>query len=572
LFILSLHQLFRRKSINGILEHSEKESLQGSGLRRNLRLVDLTAFGIAAIIGAGIFSTIGNAAFFGGPAVTFLFVFTAVACGFSALCYAEFASAIPISGSAYTYAYVSFGELLAWIMGWVLILEYAVGNIAVAISWSEYFTGFLSGFSIIIPDYLSIDYLTAVKSHSTAANMITDGIPLTSLPEYLQKGFNAVETAPTIFHVPVICNIPAFCIVVLITALVYIGIQESKTASNIMVILKIAILILVISVGAFYVNPENWSPFAPNGFSGMFMGVGAVFFAYIGFDAISTTAEECKNPQRDLPKSMILALVITSLLYVLVALVLTGIIHYSELAVGDPLAFAFEKLGLTKFSGIIAFGAVIAMTGVLLVFQMGQPRIWMSMSRDGLLPKKFAKIHPRFRTPSFSTIIAGFLVGIPALFMNLTEVTDLTSIGALFAFALVCGGVVVIQQQKRKPGNTFPKSRFNIPYFSSRYILIVIWILAVSSLFAFTQNTELPSLLFYFPNMLFILVALVVSVLAVTFRWSVIPVMGLIINLYLMSRLDAPTWERFLLWLAIGLVLYFVYGYRKSRLKNNQGT
>lgn len=566
---MSFYQFFRRKSINSILDSTESEALHGPTLKRNLRLIDLTAFGIAAIIGAGIFSTIGNAAFFGGPAVTFLFVFTAVACGFSALCYAEFASTIPISGSAYTYAYVSFGELLAWIMGWVLILEYAVGNIAVAISWSEYFTGFLSGFGIIIPDYLSIDYLTAMKSHTAATQMMADEAQLTTLPGYIQKGFSAIEHAPVVLNFQLICNIPAFCIVFLITALVFVGIQESKTASNIMVILKIAILILVIAVGAFYVNPENWSPFAPNGLSGMFMGVGAVFFAYIGFDAISTTAEECKNPQRDLPRSMILALVITSILYVLVAIVLTGIIHYSELAVGDPLAFAFEKLGLTNFSGIIAFGAVVAMTGVLLVFQMGQPRIWMSMSRDGLLPRKFSKIHPRYRTPSFSTIVAGFLVGIPALFMNLTEVTDLTSIGALFAFSLVCGGVVVIQKQKKKKENFFPASRFSIPYISSRYVLMVLWIIALAIFFVFTEKPEIAPLLLYPPNMFFLITVLIVTLFSVILKWSAIPVIGLIINLYLMSRLDASTWQRFFIWLAVGLLVYFIYGFRRSKLKKS---
>ncbi len=550
--------------------HADSGARNSPSLKRNLRLVDLTAFGIAAIIGAGIFSTVGNAAYFGGPAVALLFIFTAVACGFSALCYAEFASTVPVSGSAYTYAYMSFGELIAWIIGWVLILEYGVGNIAVSISWSGYFTGLLSGLGIVIPDYLSVDYLTAVKSHAEAVRQMAGGADLSALSAALQKGYNAVETAPLFFNIPVICNIPAFSIVTVISVLVYLGIQESKTASNIMVVLKIVILLLVISVGIFYVDPANWSPFAPNGMSGMFMGVGAVFFAYIGFDAISTTAEECKNPQKDLPGAMILALLITSVLYIIVALVLTGIVNYSELSVSDPLAFAFEKMGLTRFSGLVAIGAVIAMTGVLLVFQMGQPRIWMSMSRDGLLPKKFATIHPRFRTPSFSTVLTAILVGIPALFMNLTEVTDLTSIGALFAFSLVCGGVVVLQQQKRKPGSNFPKSRFNIPYFSSRYIVIILWLISIVVFVIFTEKPEMASLLLFLPNLLFIIVALIITVFAVIFRWSVIPVIGLIINFYLMSRLDGPTWERFLMWMAIGLVVYFLYGYRKSRLRKNQ--
>jgi basic amino acid/polyamine antiporter, APA family len=568
---LSTHQLFKRKSVQNVLRHSGTDGpSSGISLKRNLRLIDLTAFGIAAIIGAGIFSTVGNAAFSGGPAVTFLFIFTAIACAFSALCYAEFASVIPISGSAYTYAYVSFGELLAWMIGWVLILEYAVGNIAVAISWSGYFTGLLAGFGIIIPDFLTIDYFTALNTHHEAAELLASGNLLINLPQFMQDAYTTVENAPKIANIPVVLNLPAFCIVALITVLVYLGIQKSKRVNNIMVVIKILVLLLVIIVGAFYVQPDNWTPFMPNGFSGVFMGVGAVFFAYIGFDAISTTAEECKHPQRDLPRAMILALLITSILYVIVALILTGVVHYSELAVSDPLAFAFEKLGLSKFSGFIAFGAVIAMTGVLLVFQMGQPRIWMSMSRDGLLPEKFSKIHPRYRTPSFSTIITGMMVGIPALFMNLTKVTDLTSIGALFAFAIVCAGVIVIQQQKRKGTGIFPKSNFNIPYINSRYIIIVVWIVSAMASVISIDFSQLQSIVLEMPNLLFLIVAAIISVAAIIFKWSLIPILGLLINLYLMSRLDASTWESFLGWLLIGLIVYLMYGYRKSKLKEKK--
>ncbi len=564
---LSAFMLFRRKTVNDIFEHAGIATKNGSSLKRNLRLADLTAFGIAAMIGAGIFSTIGNAAYVGGPAVILLFAFTAVACGFSALCYAEFASAIPISGSAYTYAYASFGEIIAWIIGWVLILEYAVGNIAVSISWSEYFTGFLSGFGIIIPDFLSIDYFTAVRNHTQACSLLSQGTVFNDLTSVLQKSYYAVESAPSFFNIPIIVNLPAFSIVVAISILVYIGIQKSKTVNNIMVIIKIIILLLVISVGFFYVNADNWTPFAPHGISGMFKGVGAVFFAYIGFDAISSTAEECRNPQRDLPRAIILSLLITSALYILVAVVLTGVVHFSELAVGDPLAFAFEKLGLSKFSGVIAFGALIAMTGVMLVFQLGQPRIWLSMSRDGLLPKKFSKIHPKFKTPSFSTVVAFFLVGIPALFMNLTEVTDLTSIGVLFVFVIVCAGIVFIQHHKRKNKNSFHKNKFNIPYLNSLYFLLPMLLVIISILIFLSNNYEIINNIVAKPNLFFIVISLLIIIPAIVFKWSAIPVIGLIINIYLLSRFDALTWKRFIIWLILGLCLYFLYGYKNSKLK-----
>jgi APA family basic amino acid/polyamine antiporter len=548
-------------------------------LKRTLSVYDLTAMGIAAIIGAGIFSTIGNAAVNGGPAVSLLFVFTALACGLSALSYAQFASSVPLSGSAYTYAYVSFGELVAWIIGWDLIMEYAVGNIAVAISWSDYFTGFLGGIGIHFPDYLAIDYLSAFRGFKEASLQMASGMSLTDLPAQLQNSYLAWTNAPQISGLRLIADIPAFSIVVLITMLIYMGIQEAKITSNIMVIIKIVILLIVISVGAFWVNPENWSPFAPNGVSGVLKGISGVFFAYIGFDAISTTAEETKNPQRDLPRAMIYSLIITTVLYVAISLVLTGMVSYKELGVGDPLAFVFSRLHLNFLSGFIAIGAIIAMASVLLVFQLGQPRIWMSMSRDGLLPQKFATIHPRFRTPSFATIITGIFVAIPSLFMNLTEVTDLTSIGTLFAFVLVSGGVLMMKDTPREVDG---RKTFRIPYVSSRYILPALWTVILTALFLynreniaiFFQSTDPLNLnagtwevfKHKIPLIGFILIALVLTFYSIKNRLSLIPVLGLLTNLYLMTELGITNWMRFLIWLAIGLVIYFTFGKKHSIL------
>ena len=565
-----MSQLFRKKTLSSIIHDAEHTS--GTQMKKSLGDVDLTALGIAAIIGAGIFSTIGTAASSGGPAVSLLFVFTAIACGFSAMCYARFASSIPISGSAYTYAYASFGELIAWIIGWDLIMEYSVGNIAVAISWSDYFTSLLNGLGAHIPEFLTVDYVTASRGFHEAVSQMQSGHLLSSLPHYIQEAYYAWSTAPTFFDIKLIADIPAFCIVAFIATLVYIGIYETKVAGNIMVLLKLVILLVIISVGAFYVNPGNWSPFAPNGFPGVLKGVAGVFFAYIGFDAISTTAEECKNPKRDLPRSMIYALVITTVLYVVISLVLTGIVHYSELNVGDPLAYAFQKIGLTQFSGFIALGAIIAMAGVLLVFQVGQPRIWMSMSRDGLLPPRFSKLHPKYRTPGFATVVNGFLVAIPALFMNLTEVTDLTSIGTLFAFVLVSGGVLVLDDKKSK---TPLNGKFKIYFINSRYFLLPIWIAVAISLFflnrqGFNSMFEIHNLSWASsPSIIFAVVAIVVTVFAIIREWSLIPVLGLLTNLYLMSELGIINWMRFLIWLIIGLLIYFFYSLNNSKLKKN---
>jgi amino acid transporter len=500
-----LNSVFRKKSIEQIQRDaaagfSDAELVPGAPaepggthLRRSLTTFDLTMLGIAAIVGAGIFAMVGQASHDGGPAVILLFVFAAIACGFAALCYAEFASKIPIAGSAYTYAYASFGELLAWIIGWDLLVEYAIGNIAVAISWSDYFTRLLKSNGLDMPAYFSMDYLSAsrgfVDNKDAVEAVLAQGQTLQSLgnmtvdqlkeisdklsPQVIEA-YSAWTTAPHIGGMPVILDLPALGIVVAITILVYIGIRESKTASNIMVGLKLAVIFLVIIVGAFYVKTENWSPFMPNGFGGVMAGVAAVFFAYIGFDALSTTAEECKEPYKTLPRGMIYSLLICTVLYVTLALVLTGMVSYTKLAVGDPLAFVFgaEGANLPWLSGIIAVSAIIAIATVLLVFQLGQPRLWMAISRDGLLPKIFSSIHPKFRTPWFSTIVTGFMVAIPALFMNLSEVTDLSVIGTLFAFTIVCAGVLV--KDKEFAG----QERF-VPYMNSMVIAPVIFVLGL---------------------------------------------------------------------------------------------
>ena len=560
---MQFSSLFRKKHLQSLQEQSHS-----STMNKTLTVWDLTAFGIAAIIGAGIFATIGNAAASGGPAISLLFIFTGVACGFSALCYAQFASSVPTSGSAYTYAYVSFGEIIAWIIGWDLLLEYAIGNIAVAISWSDYFTGFLQGFGWHMPSYLTMDFLSAWRGFQEASSSLATGQPLDALSDGLQQAYHAWQDAPVLGGLHMIFDLPALIIVVLITYLVYIGIRESRTASNLLVGLKLVVIITVILIGAFYIKPSNWSPFAPNGFGGVMKGVAAVFFAYIGFDAISTTTEECKDPKRDLPRAIFAALIICTVLYILVALTLTGMVPFTELAVGDPLAYVFKQVGLDWISGIVAFSALVAMASVLLVFQMGQPRIWMSMSRDGLLPSRFARIHPKFKTPSFATIVTGILVAVPALFMNLQEVTDLTSIGTLFAFVIVCVGVLLVPA---------PEDGFKVPYYSGRYILPIILLIVFFAMRGDGQgwhnfwNPQEGSFLSWeifkhkIPYLIFGLIGLGITVLTIWKQLSIIPVLGLLSCLYLMSELGYTNWLRFLIWLIIGLTIYSIYSYRHSK-------
>ncbi|ARS35667.1 amino acid permease [Pontibacter actiniarum] len=566
--------LTRRKSVTALQADYERDgSTHGTDLVRTLQLKDLVSFGIAAIIGAGIFSTIGNASAAGGPGVSLLFIFTAIACGFSALCYAQFAAAIPVSGSAYTYAYASFGELVAWIIGWDLLMEYAIGNIAVAISWSDYFTAVLHGVGFGVPEYLTMDYLSASRGYQTALELLAEGQSLSALPGHIQAAYVAWQNAPSLGGIKLVADFPALAITALITYLVYIGIKESKRTANLLVLLKLLVILLVISVGAFYVKTDNWTPFAPNGLAGIMKGVSAVFFAYIGFDAISTTAEECENPQRDLPRAMILALVICTVLYVVLALVLTGMVPFGELAVGDPLAYVFSRVKLDVIAGIVATSAIVAMASVLLVFQYGQPRIWMTMSRDGLLPGAFSRIHPKHKTPYFATIVTGVVVAVPALFMNLTEVTDLTSIGTLFAFALVCGGILLLEEKQKTAIATH--KGFRVPYINGKYILPVLLLAATVLLFLynkaavttfFSMSGGWGSLQHKISLYGFIGVTAVLTVLTFNRNLSLIPVLGLLINLYLMTELGLTNWSRFMAWLVLGLVIYFAYGYRNSKL------
>jgi len=545
--------LFRKKSVSRILEDAAQQK-KAESLLRILGVRDLVSLGVAAIIGAGIFSTIGRASYEGGPAVSLLFVFTAIACVFTALCYAQFASTVPVSGSAYTYAYVTFGELAAWIIGWALILEYAVSNMVVAIAWSEYFVSMLKGFGITFPGWLSMNPARAYE----AWEKLQGGNPgiLTTAETIAAQAYTS---APALGSLKIIFDLPAGIITLLVTWLCYIGIRESRTASNIMVVLKVGVVLLVIVAGAFFVKPENWSPFAPNGVNGVLKGVAAVFFAFIGFDSISTTAEECKNPQRDMPRAMIYTLGICTVLYILITLVLTGMVNYKELNVDDPLAFVFHHVGYDFMAGVISVSAVIAITSALLVYQLGQPRIWMAMSRDGLLWKKFSEIHPRYKTPAFATIVTGVVVGIPALFFDMGFFVDLTSVGTFFAFILVCCGVLYMDHS-----GISEQSRFRIPRVNGRFIVGAAFAAAV--LYAWisggfiTMIGERPLMLAFW------LAWLILSILAFRYHFSLLPVLGILTNLYLMTELGASNWTIFLIWLIIGLIIYFTYGYRKSKL------
>ncbi|HSY62875.1 MAG TPA: amino acid permease [Cytophaga sp.] len=525
-------ELFRTKNPNEL--HTEV-----TALKRTLTFKDLTALGIAAVIGAGIFGTIGQAAYDGGPGIIFLFIITSVGCLFSAFCYAEFASSTPISGSAYTYAYISFGELIAWIIGWDLFMEYAVGNMAVAISWSDYFTAFLKGMNIHFPHWLSMDIFTALEQKSPAAQQ-------------------AYGQAPRIFGYPIILDFPAIFITILITVLVYIGIQESKRTNNVLVVFKIVVLLLFVIVGFTTVNAANWSPFIPNGWPGIFKGTAAVFFAYIGFDAISTTTEECVNPKRDLPRAIFSSLLISTIIYIAIALVITGMVSYHDLNVGDPLAYALEKTGLHKFAGLLSFSAIVSMTGVLLVFQIGQPRIWMNMSRDGLLPKVLSRIHPVYKTPSVATVLTGASIILPLLFLDLKEVIDLTSIGTLFAFLIVCAGIWLKKGQIKKES-------FTVPFINGRYMLP----LAMLPILYLYMNAILEERIFSYEQIP-LYTCIFAMVLAIIYgsihKLSLIPGIGVCLNLLLLSTMHHENWIRFVVWLIIGLAVYFFYGRKHSIL------
>lgn len=479
--------LFHKKSLDQILGDAEKPEHQ---LKRVLGPVSLTALGIGAIIGAGIFATTGTAAagdsirVGAGPALILSYFLTAVACGFCALCYAELAAMIPISGSAYTYAYATLGEFIAWIIGWDLILEYAVGNVAVAVSWSGYFQELLRGLGLQIPTWLATNYNTAIRS-----------------PEIL-------AAAPRIFGIPIFFNLPAVLIVAAITILLVIGIKESSNFNSLIVAIKLVVVIGFIVVGARFIRPDHWHPFMPNGWSGVLTGASLVFFAYIGFDAVSTTAEEARNPQRDLPIGMMASLIICTVLYVAVTSVLTGIVPYKQLGTAEPLSTALRLINLNWASGIMAFGAVIAMTAVLLVFQMGQPRIFFSMSRDGLLPTRFSRVHPRFRTPHVTTILTGIGVASFAAFVDINSAVEFTNIGTLFAFILVATGVIVLRYLE--PERTRP---FRCP-----------WV-------------------------------------------PLVPLLSIVSCLILMAYLPWVTWVRFVAWFLVGVVIYFLYGRKNSKLR-----
>jgi basic amino acid/polyamine antiporter, APA family len=560
------HPLFRTKKIAKILKDAatNEEVAHGGagGLKRVLTLRDLTFFGIAAIIGAGSFSSLGEACFKAGPGVVILFIICAIACAFTAMCYAEFASRIPVAGSAYTYAYASFGELFAWIIGWALIMEYSIGNIYVAFSWSDYFTSFLSRIGIHMPDYLTCSYVEAKEA--VLNNSINKEL------------INAWNSAPIVGGLKIIFDLPALVINLLITTLVYVGVKESRNFSNVMVVLKLCIVALVIAVGAYYVVPSNWTPandagvpsFMPNGFSGVMTAVSGVFFAYIGFDCVSVMAEESKNPQRDLPRSMILSLVICTIVYILLALVLTGSLNYRQFeGVGDPLAKIFEAKNNHWMQLFVSVAAVVAMTSVLLVFQMGQPRIWMSMSRDGLLPPAFQRIHPKFQTPSFSTVITGLIVGVPILFTDKEFVLDFTSIATLFAFVLVCGGVLLIPRKEKIAG------KFNMPFVNGKYIfplmvIAAIVIISVSNKNYFSDlfNINADNASLNVSTIIFWIVIIILSIFSYIKSFSLIPLLGLTTCLYLLTGMTGENWAWFSSWLVLGLIVYFSYGYNKSKL------
>lgn len=556
-----MNQLFRRKNYSKD-DHS-------SGLARVLGVWDIVFFGIAAIIGAGSFSSLGEAIFRGGPGVIVLYIICGFACGFTALCYAEFASRIPTAGSAYTYAYASFGELMAWIIGWALIMEYSFGNIYVAFSWSDYFTSFMGRIGIYIPEFLSTSYPEAKKAFmANSQNMDL---------------VNAWKNAPIIGNLKIILDIPALVINGLITWLVYRGVRESKNFNNALVLMKLAVIVLIILVGFAFVNIDNWTPlnpvtqvssFMPNGFSGVMAAVSGVFFAYIGFDALSVLSEETKDPQKNLPRGMLISLVLCTVIYIILTLVLTGMVDYRKFeGVGDPLAFIFEEsnANVAWMELTVSFVAIIAITTVLLVFQMGQPRIWYAMSRDGLMPKKFMTIHPKHKTPSYATIVTGIVVGIPILFTDKSFILDFTSIGTIFAFVLVCGGVLLLPAKDKLPG------RFHLPYINAKIIFPVLF-LGGLAFFYFWQPEFFHNLLnwhdpkdgeFHISMFFFLLINLVLVVLAFVKKLSLIPLMGLSSCLYLLTGMTHNNWFWFLVWFAIGLVIYFAYGYRNSKLNKD---
>ena len=571
--------LFRTKDFSKI---TEADSEHEGGLKRVLTLKDLTFLGIAAIIGAGSFSSLGDACFRAGPGVVVMFVICAVACGFTALCYAEFAGRIPVAGSAYTYAYASFGEIVAWVIGWALILEYSVGNIYVAFSWSEYFTNLLGDLHIHLPNWITSSYMEAKHAYSNYQTTLAETIKNHGNVKDVVMNADAYAwtVAPTIGGLKILFDLPALMINFFVTWLVLVGVKESKNVTNIMVYIKLIAVALVIVVGVLYIIPSNWMPestmvkgghsFFPKGFVGVMGAVSAVFFAFVGFDAISTMAEEAKNPQKDLPKSMLYSLIICTIIYIVLALVLTGMVNYKEFeGVSDPLAYVFEARGVTWLKIIISICAVAAMTSVILVFQLGQPRIWYTMAKDGLMPKRFSKIHPKYKTPAYSTIVTGLVVGIPILFVDKTFVLDFTSIGTLFAFVIVCGGVLMLPRKEKVEG------RFHLPFINGKYYFMAIIVLALSILLMNNPNyfidlfhpmedtmtLSVSTLIFWALMVLFVVFAFVKE-------WSLIPLLGLSSCLYLLTGMTAVNWFWFALWFGLGLLVYFLYSRKNSKLNN----
>ncbi|MBW3519784.1 amino acid permease [Flavobacterium sp. NKUCC04_CG] len=557
-----IKNLLTRKDYNAAAAPSELKKVLGLG--------DIVFLGIASIIGAGSFSSLGEAIFAGGPGVIFLYIICGFACCFTAMCYAEFASRIPTAGSAYTYAYASFGEIVAWIIGWTLIMEYSFGNVFVSFSWSNYFTSLMKNLGIHIPEFLSTSYFEAQK-----------GILSGTLNERL---INAWEHAPMLGNLKIIVDVPALCINLFITYVCYIGIKESRNLNNVFVLIKLIAIVLIIIVGSFYIDLSNWTPLnaetnvrsmMPNGFSGVMAAVSGVFFAYVGFDALSVLSEECKDPKRDLPRAMMITLVVCTTVYVLLVLVLTGMVDYRAFdGIGDPLSFIFNSsnANLIWMEFIISIVGVIAITTVLLVYQMGQPRIWYVMSKDGLLPKKFQTIHPKYKTPSFATIVTGIIVAIPIFFTEKSFILDFTSIGTIFAFCIVCGGILFYPQPKKEKG------QFKIPFVNAKYVFPWLCIIAVVT-FYYLYPEFFKTILqwgdpkegeFRLSMSIYLVVLFGLSILTFFKKLSLIPLLGLASCMYLLTGMTHNNWFWFLVWFAIGMVVYIFYGYKHSGLRRSQ--
>jgi basic amino acid/polyamine antiporter, APA family len=506
-------RLFQTKPVQQILADTTDTA---HSFKKSLTALNLTTLGIGAVIGAGIFVLTGQAAAqYAGPAIVLSFIVSGIACAFAGLCYAEFASMIPISGSAYTYAYATLGEFLAWIIGWDLILEYLFAASTVAVGWSGYVVSFLNDFHITIPP----EYTSAY--HTTIVNVPEQGWkPLTeSLTSSLTASGISVGSLP---HLTAVMNLPAMFIVAFLTLLLIIGIKETANFNNLMVITKVSVIIMFIALGFMFVKAGNWKPFIPKntgewghfGFTGILRASGVIFFAYIGFDAVSTAAQESKNPQRDMPVGILGSLGISTILYILVAIVLTGIVSYTQLNVADPVAVGVNAMGPTMFwlRPIIKIAAIAGLSSVILVMLMGQPRIFYTMAKDGLLPPVFSRVHPRFQTPYVSTILTGTVAIILAGILPINILGELVSIGTLLAFAIVCISIIVLR--KTRPDLPRP---FKTP-----------WV-------------------------------------------PVIPILGAGICFLQMASLPLDTWLRLLVWFVIGLFIYFFYGIRRSKIRNGTG-